>query len=89
MELILSLLLMFVVLSVPTGAKEGVAGGGRGRRRHHRGGAIRRAGGGGGRPEHLWVYLTAPVLGAAGGVLACGCIQRPGCCGRAGAEGCG
>ena len=31
----------------------------------------------------LRVYLTAPVLGAWAGVLACRCVQEPGCCGRA------
>jgi aquaporin Z len=32
--------------------------------------------------ESLWVYLTAPTLGAFVGVLACRCVQEPGCCGR-------
>jgi aquaporin Z len=32
------------------------------------------------RLEHLWVYLTAPVLWAVGGVLACRCVQEEGCC---------
>jgi aquaporin NIP len=35
-----------------------------------------------GRLDSLWVYLTAPVLGACAGVLACRCVQEPGCCGR-------
>ena len=34
------------------------------------------------RLDSLWVYLTAPVLGACAGVLACRCVQEPGCCGR-------
>jgi aquaporin Z len=28
----------------------------------------------------LWIYLTAPVLGAALGVLACRCVRESGCC---------
>ena len=35
-----------------------------------------------GRLEHLWVYLTAPVVGALAGVLVCGVIHGPGCCCR-------
>jgi aquaporin Z len=34
------------------------------------------------RLDSLWVYLTAPVLGACAGVLACRCVQEPGCCCR-------
>jgi aquaporin Z len=30
--------------------------------------------------EALWIYLTAPVLGAALAVLACRCVREPGCC---------
>jgi aquaporin Z len=37
------------------------------------------------RLESLWLYLTAPVLGACVGVLACRCVQAPGCCCRVGA----
>jgi len=29
---------------------------------------------------NLWVYLLAPVLGAAVGVLGCRCVREPGCC---------
>jgi len=32
------------------------------------------------RLDSLWVYLTAPILGACAGVLACRCVQEPGCC---------
>ncbi len=28
----------------------------------------------------LWIYLTAPVLGAALGVAACRCVREPDCC---------
>ena len=31
-----------------------------------------------GRLDHLWVYLTAPVVGALAGVLVCGVIHGPG-----------
>ncbi len=31
--------------------------------------------------EHLWVYLTATVMGAILAVFACRCVQQPGCCG--------
>jgi MIP family channel proteins len=34
------------------------------------------------RLDSLWIYLTAPVLGAFSGVMACRCIQAPGCCCR-------
>jgi aquaporin Z len=30
--------------------------------------------------EHLWVYLLAPVVGAALAVLGCRCVQESGCC---------
>jgi aquaporin NIP len=30
--------------------------------------------------EHLWVYLTAPPLGAGAAVLACRCVREEGCC---------
>jgi aquaporin Z len=33
-----------------------------------------------GRLDGLWVYLTAPVLGAALAVVACRCVQEPPCC---------
>jgi len=35
------------------------------------------------RLENLWVYLTAPVVGAVAGVAACRCVQEKGCCCRA------
>ena len=37
--------------------------------------------------EHLgglWIYLTAPVLGAGLAVFACRCVREPGCCCAAG-----
>lgn len=30
--------------------------------------------------EHLWIYLVAPILGAATATLACRCIREEGCC---------
>jgi aquaporin Z len=99
-ELLLTLLLMFVILSVSTGAKEkgimaGVAVGavialealfagpvsGASMNPARSFGPALVAG----RLDHLWIYLTAPVLGAAGAVLVCGCIQEAPCC-RAGAR---
>lgn len=41
-----------------------------------------------GRMEHLWIYLTAPILGGLLAVPLCVCVQRPGCCSRS-REGCG
>jgi aquaporin NIP len=32
------------------------------------------------RLDHLWVFLTAPVLGAVIAVAACRCVQEEGCC---------
>jgi len=34
-----------------------------------------------GQLSHLWIYLTAPVLGALAAVGACRCVQGEGCCG--------
>ena len=30
--------------------------------------------------QHLWIYLAAPVLGAAAATLACRCVRESGCC---------
>ena len=30
--------------------------------------------------QHLWIYIVAPVLGAAVGVLGCRCVREEGCC---------
>ena len=30
--------------------------------------------------QHLWIYLVAPVLGAATATLACRCVREAGCC---------
>lgn len=96
MEVILALILMVVILSVSTGSKEkgvlaGVAvgavitlealfacpvsGASMNPVRSLAPAVVA------GRLEHLWVYLTAPVAGALGGVLVCGVIHGPnGCC---------
>ena len=34
----------------------------------------------------LWIYLTAPILGAAASVAVGRCVQEPGCCCRATAK---
>jgi aquaporin Z len=95
MESILTLVLMFVVLSVSTGAKEkgitaGIAVGSVIALEALFAGPVCGASMNparslapavvSGHLEHLWVYLTAPVLGAAAAVLGCGCVQEKGCC---------
>ncbi|MBN9521760.1 aquaporin [bacterium] len=95
MEALLTLILMFVILSVSSGAKEkgvlaGVAVGAVIALEALFGGPVSGASMNparslapavvAGRVDHLWVYLTAPVLGALGGVLVCGVIHGPGCC---------
>lgn len=32
------------------------------------------------RLQHVWLYLVAPILGAATAMFACRCIREPGCC---------
>src|SRR5215471_7503713 len=97
LELILTFLLMFVILSVSTGSKEkgvlaGVAVGSVIALEALFAGPISGASMNPARSlapallslrlDSLWVYLTAPVVGACIGVLACRCVQEPGCCGR-------
>src|SRR6516162_8125752 len=97
LEVILTFLLMFVILSVSTGSKEkgvlvGVAVGSVIALEALFAGPISGASMNPARSlapalvsvrlESLWVYLTAPVLGACAGVLACRCVQEPGCCCR-------
>ena len=98
LEAVLTFLLMFVILSVSTGSKEkgvlaGVAVGSVIALEALFAGPISGASMNPARSlapalvslrlDGLWVYLTAPVLGACAGVLACRCVQEPGCCGRA------
>lgn len=99
LECVLTFFLMFVILSVSTGAREkGLAAG-----------AVIGAVVGlealfagpisgasmnparslapalvSGNLEHLWIYLIAPVLGAATAVAACRCVHDKPCCNRAG-----
>jgi aquaporin NIP len=95
MEFILTLVLMVVILSVSTGAKEkgvlaGVAVGSVIALEAMFAGPVSGASMNparsfspavvAGRVEHLWIYLTAPVLGALSGVLVCGVIHGPGGC---------
>jgi aquaporin Z len=97
LEFILTFLLMFVILSVSTGSKEkgvlaGVAVGSVIALGALFAGPISGASMNPARSlapaivslrlESLWLYLTAPVLGAWAGVLACRCVQEPGCCCR-------
>jgi aquaporin Z len=97
LEFVLTFLLMFVILSVSTGSKEkgvmaGVAVGSVIALEALFAGPISGASMNPARSfapalvslrlEYLWVYLTAPVLGACAGVLACRCVQDPGCCRR-------
>jgi aquaporin NIP len=78
LEMILTALLMFVILSVSTGAREkGITSGHRSGRCHRSGGNVRRPDlRGSGRLGGLWIYLVAPVLGAALGVIGCRCERE-------------
>jgi aquaporin NIP len=95
LEAVLTFLLMFVILSVSTGSKEkgvlaGVAVGSVIALEALFAGPISGASMNPARSlapalvslrlDSLWVYLTAPALGACAGVLACRCVQEPGCC---------
>jgi aquaporin Z len=97
LEAVLTFLLMFVILGVSTGAKEkgalaGVAIGSVIALEALFAGPISGASMNPARSlapalvawqlDSLWVYLTAPVLGACAGVLACRCVQEPDCCCR-------
>jgi aquaporin NIP len=96
LETILTFILMFVILSVSTGAKEkgitaGIAVGAVIALEAMFAGPISGASMNPARSlapaivsfhlEHLWIYLVAPVLGALASVLACCCVQEKGCCG--------
>jgi aquaporin Z len=98
LEIVLTFLLMLVILSVSTGAKEkgitaGVAIGAVIALEAMFAGPICGASMNparsvapallSGHLEHLWVYLGAPVLGALLAVPACCGVREPGCCGGA------
>lgn len=95
LEVILTLILMWVILSVSTGAKEkgitaGIAVGAVIAFEALFGGPISGASMNPARSlgpavvsmklEHLWIYLTAPVVGALLAVPLCICVRGPGCC---------
>jgi aquaporin Z len=99
LEMLLTALLMFVILSVSTGAREkgitaGIAVGAVIALEAMFAGPIcgasmnpaRSLGPAlvAGHLSGLWVYLVAPILGAALGVIGCCCVRERGCC--AGAE---
>jgi aquaporin Z len=101
-EAVLTFLLMFVILSVSTGAKEkgvlaGVAVGAVIALEALFAGPVSGASMNPARSlapavvslqvEYLWLYLTAPVLGALAAVLACRCVHEKGCCCRVAPEG--
>lgn len=101
LELILTLILMFVILSVSTGSKEkgvlaGVAVGSVIALEALFAGPISGASMNPARSlapalvslrvDSLWIYLTAPVLGACASVFVCRCVQQPGCCCRANSQ---
>ena len=98
LEIVLTFLLMLVVLSVSTGAKEkgitaGIAIGAVIALEAMFAGPICGASMNparslapaivGGQLQHLWVYLLAPVLGACLAVPACCGFREPGCCSNA------
>jgi aquaporin NIP len=95
LELILTVILMFVILSVSTGPKEkgafaGLAVGSVIALEALFAGPISGASMNparslapalvSGEISELWIYLTAPVLGACVGVAACRCVHDGGCC---------
>jgi len=103
LEFLLTLILMFVILSVSFGAKEkglvaGIAIGAVIALEALFAGPVSGASMNPARSlapalvaarlEHLWLYLAAPVLGAVAGVGVCRCVQAPGCCGGAATGGC-
>jgi aquaporin Z len=96
LELILTYILMFVILSVSTGANEkgitaGIAIGGVIALEALFAGPICGASMNPARSlapalvswhlEHLWIYLAAPVIGAIVAVVSCRCVREKGCCG--------
>ena len=95
LEIVLTLILMFVILCVSTGAKEkglmaGVAVGGVVALDALFAGPVSGASMNPARSlgpavvsgdlTHLWIYLTAPLLGAIFAVFTCCCVQDEPCC---------
>jgi aquaporin Z len=103
LEVVLTWLLMFVILSVAVGSKEkgilaGVAVGGVIAFEALFAGPISGASMNparslapallSGRTESLWVYLSAPLIGVAIAVLSCRCVQQAPCCAGVRQEAC-
>lgn len=103
MEFVLTLILMFVILSVSVGAEEkrlmaGVAIGAVIGLEAMFAGPVSGASMNPARSlapalvsmrlGHLWLYLVAPILGAVASVAICRCVQPAGCCGHTSGEGC-
>lgn len=103
LEIVLAGLLMFVILSVSTGAKEkgitaGIAVGAVVALGALFAGPISGASMNPARSlapalltarlDGLWIYLTAPFLGALAAVLACRCVREEGCCAAPRGEAC-
>lgn len=95
LEFILTALLMLVILSVSTGAKEkgitaGIAVGSVIALEAMFAGPITGASMNparslapallSGQTQHLWIYLVATPLGALSAILLCRCVREPGCC---------
>ena len=95
LEIVLTAMLMFVILAVSSGAKEkglmaGIAVGGVIGLEALFAGPICGASMNparslapavlSGNLTHLWIYLAAPVIGAAIGVACCWAVHPPGCC---------
>jgi aquaporin Z len=95
LEVVLTFFLMLVILSVSTGAKEkgitaGIAIGSVIALEAMFAGPICGASMNparslapavvSGTVQQLWIYLTAPFLGASAAVFACRCVREPGCC---------
>ena len=95
MEFLLTLILMFVILSVSIGSKEkgilaGVAIGAVIALEAMFAGPVSGASMNPARSfapalvsmrfDSLWIYLVAPIMGAVASVALCRCIQAPGCC---------
>src|SRR3954468_5170422 len=95
LEVLLTALLMFVILGVSTGAREkgitvGIVVGSVIALEAMFAGPITGASMNparslgpalvSGELRSLWIYLAAPVLGSALGVIGCRCVREPGCC---------
>lgn len=103
LEAVLTLILMFVILGVSTGSKEkgllaGVAVGAVIAFEALFAGPISGASMNPARSlapalvslrlDSLWIYLTAPIIGACASVLVCRCVQESGCCCQSSKEAC-